>query len=422
MNSSLTPRLRAERMTRPHRGDHDPGRDRRVGEPARTGRRRRVPHRGAAVTRTALGARMVELDVVGRHLGGRRQVRAQHGVHAAPATTGHGDHGARTGVAELDDLSGEFHGPNDGVPRAATPAPRHIPAAAYRMAYRRKVSEIEADAVPAPPSKPGPVYGLVRGILRPLVRLIYRPTITGTEHVPRHGAVILASNHLSFVDSIVIPLAAPRPVQFLAKSHYFTGKGLKGWVSRTFFTAIGAVGATVFAALHRRLDLRRLFEVGQETVKVTAMVFAILVGAALFSLVFRGFGGDELVHGALTALPGGKWGAIVAVMLLMFVLGFVLDFIEIVFVVVPIVGPVLLALGVDPVWLGVMMAINLQTSFLTPPFGFALFYLRGVAPPGLATGDIYRGVLPFIGLQLLMLALVACFPSLATGLPDWLYR
>ena len=151
------------------------------------------------------------------------------------------------------------------------------------------------------------------------------------------------------------------------------------------------------------------------------MVFAILVGAALFSLVFRGYGGDELVHEVLTSLPGGKWGAVVAVMGLMFVLGFVIDFIEIIFVVVPIVGPVLLALGVDPVWLGVMMAINLQTSFLTPPCGFALFYLRGVAPPEVRTSDIYRGVVPFIGLQLLMLALVALFPVLATGLPDWLY-
>jgi TRAP-type mannitol/chloroaromatic compound transport system permease large subunit len=150
------------------------------------------------------------------------------------------------------------------------------------------------------------------------------------------------------------------------------------------------------------------------------MVFAILVGAALFSLVFRGFGGDGLVHEALTAMPGGKWGAIVVVMLLMFLLGFVLDFIEIVFVVVPIVGPVLLALGVDPVWLGVMMAINLQTSFLTPPFGFALFYLRGVAPPELRTADIYRGVAPFILIQLIVLALVAAFPGLATALPEGL--
>ncbi|HEX4854137.1 TRAP transporter large permease subunit [Arenimonas sp.] len=199
------------------------------------------------------------------------------------------------------------------------------------------------------------------------------------------------------------------------------GSILGGFATATEAAAVGAVGATLFAALHGQLGWARLREVSAQTVKVTAMVFAILLGAALFSLVFRGYGGDELVHEALTALPGGKWGAVVAVMLLMFLLGFVLDFIEIVFVVVPIVGPVLLALGVDPVWLGVMMAINLQTSFLTPPFGFALFYLRGVAPPELATGDIYRGVVPFIGLQLLMLALVALFPSLATALPDWLY-
>jgi tripartite ATP-independent transporter DctM subunit len=199
------------------------------------------------------------------------------------------------------------------------------------------------------------------------------------------------------------------------------GSILAGIATASEAAAVGAVGATAFAALYGRLGFKRLFEVGTETVKVTAMVFAILVGAALFSLVFRGYGGDELVHEALTALPGGKWGAVVAVMLLMFLLGFVLDFIEIIFVVVPIVGPVLLALGVDPVWLGVMMAINLQTSFLTPPFGFALFYLRGVAPPEVLTSDIYRGVVPFIGLQLLMLALVAAFPVLATGLPEWLY-
>lgn len=199
------------------------------------------------------------------------------------------------------------------------------------------------------------------------------------------------------------------------------GSILGGVATASEAAAVGAVGATAFAALYGRLGLKRLFEVGAETVKVTAMVFAILVGAALFSLVFRGYGGDDLVHETLTSLPGGKWGAVVAVMVLMFLLGFVIDFIEIIFVVVPIVGPVLLALGVDPVWLGVMMAVNLQTSFLTPPFGFALFYLRGVAPPEVLTSDIYRGVVPFIGLQLLMLALVAVFPVLATGLPEWLY-
>jgi tripartite ATP-independent transporter DctM subunit len=195
------------------------------------------------------------------------------------------------------------------------------------------------------------------------------------------------------------------------------GAILFGYATPTEAAGVGAVGASLLALLRGQLDLDCLRHVSRETVLITAMVFAILVGAALFALVFRGFGGDDLVHALLTGLPGGKWGAIVAVMLLMFVLGFVLDFIEIVFVVVPIVAPVLFLLGVDPVWLGVMMAINLQTSFLTPPFGFALFYLRGAVPEGLATPDLYRGVMPFIGLQLLMLLLVALWPALATWLP-----
>ena len=199
------------------------------------------------------------------------------------------------------------------------------------------------------------------------------------------------------------------------------GSILGGFATPTEAAAVGAVGASAFAALRGRLSLARLHEVARETVKVSAMVFAILFGAALFSLVFRGYGGDELVHELLTGLPGGADGAVLAVMLLMFLLGFVLDFIEIVFIVVPIVAPVLFALGVDPVWLGVMMAVNLQTSFLTPPFGFALFYLRGVAPPSIETMAIYRGVVPFIGLQLAMLLILWFVPALATWLPAVLY-
>ena len=151
------------------------------------------------------------------------------------------------------------------------------------------------------------------------------------------------------------------------------------------------------------------------------MVFMILIGASIFSLVFRGYGGDRLVHELLLDLPGGVFGAMLIVMLLMFLLGFVLDFIEITFVVVPIVGPILLTMGIDPVWLGVMIAINLQTSFLTPPFGFALFYLRGVAPEGVETWDIYRGVMPFVVIQLLALAALALLPELATWLPSVIY-
>ncbi len=150
---------------------------------------------------------------------------------------------------------------------------------------------------------------------------------------------------------------------------------------------------------------------------ITAMVFLILIGATLFSLVFRGFGGDDLVASLLSATPGGRWGALAATMLVMFVLGFFLDFIEIVFVVVPLVAPPLIGAGFDPVWLAILMALNLQTSFLTPPFGFALFYLRGAAPDTVKTIDIWRGAVPFIGLQVAMIVLVAAMPKLATWLP-----
>lgn len=157
------------------------------------------------------------------------------------------------------------------------------------------------------------------------------------------------------------------------------------------------------------------------TVRMTAMVFTILIGASVFSLVFRGLGGDHMVETMMSALPGGTFGAVFAVMAVIFVLGFFLDFIEITFVVIPIVAPVLFAMGVDPIWFGIMVAINLQTSFLTPPFGFALFYLRGVAPDDVATAEIYRGVVPFVGLQLLMLVILAMVPGLATWLPAMIY-
>ena len=147
------------------------------------------------------------------------------------------------------------------------------------------------------------------------------------------------------------------------------------------------------------------------------MVFVVVIGAQLFSLVFRGFGGDEMIHELLTALPGGALGAMTVVMALMFIMGFFIEFIEITFVVVPVVGPVLLLLGLDPVWLGVMIGMNLQTSFLTPPFGLSLFYLRGVAPPAVTTMHIYRGVVPFVVMQLFMLVILALFPGMATWLP-----
>ena len=196
------------------------------------------------------------------------------------------------------------------------------------------------------------------------------------------------------------------------------GSIIAGVATPTEAAAVGAFGALVLALAYRQLNIARLREVMRSTTQITCMIFAVLIGAAMFALVFRGFGGDAAVHDLLTQLPGGTSVAILLVMLLMFLLGFVLDFIEISFIVVPIVGPILLAMGVDPVWLGIMIAINLQTSFLTPPFGFALFYLRGVAPASVTTQQIYAGVTPFIIIQLLALLLLAVWPPLATWLPQ----
>ena len=199
------------------------------------------------------------------------------------------------------------------------------------------------------------------------------------------------------------------------------GSILGGLATPTEAASVGAVGAMVLAISQRQFNLQILRHVVRNTTKISSMVFLILIGASIFSLVFRGFGGDEVVHQLLSDLPGGVFGAMLAVMVLMFLLGFVLDFIEITFVIVPIVGPVLLSMGLDPVWLGIMIAINLQTSFLTPPFGFALFYLRGVAPATVTTGQIYKGVLPFIVIQLLALTALAMWPGLATWLPGVIY-
>ena len=199
------------------------------------------------------------------------------------------------------------------------------------------------------------------------------------------------------------------------------GSILAGVATPTEAAGVGAMGALILAIGRRELTVPRLREVMQSTLRISSMVFLILIGASVFSLVFRGYGGDDAVRGILEGLPGGVVGAVIVVMLVMFLLGFVLDFIEITFVVVPIVGPVLLAMGLDPVWLGIMIAINLQTSFLTPPFGFALFYLRGVAPPEVTTPQIYRGVIPFVAIQLFALLLLAAFPGLVTWLPGQIY-
>jgi tripartite ATP-independent transporter DctM subunit len=222
----------------------------------------------------------------------------------------------------------------------------------------------------------------------------------------------LRSRFLEAVKSLVLPLLLIVAV---------LGSILKGIATPTEAASVGAVGAMFLAFLQKQFTLKRLHQVMLTTTKTSSMVFLILIGASIFSLVFRAYEGDELIRGIFTAMPGGVVGAMVVVMLVMFLLGFILDFIEITFVVVPIVAPVLLMMGINPVWLGVMIAINLQTSFLTPPFGFSLFYLRGVAPESVKTLEIYKGVIPFIGIQLFVLCLLAIWPSLATWLPNLIY-
>jgi tripartite ATP-independent transporter DctM subunit len=199
------------------------------------------------------------------------------------------------------------------------------------------------------------------------------------------------------------------------------GSILAGIATPSEAAGVGAFGGLILALSKSSLTKKNLTEAVETTTEITAMVFMILLGSSIFSLVFRGFGGDDLISSVFASLPGGVFSAVLLVMVIIFLLGFILDFIQITLVVVPIVGPALLSLGVDPIWLGIMIAINLQTSFLTPPFGFALFYLRGVAPDNLPTEAIYRGVVPFILIQLAVLICLAIFPGLVTTLPNAIY-
>jgi len=199
------------------------------------------------------------------------------------------------------------------------------------------------------------------------------------------------------------------------------GSILAGIATPTEAASVGAVGA-ILLAVRKAGAKGLLLPVMMRTTQITSMIFVILVGATVFSLVFRGLGGDDLVARTLTNLPGGVAGAVLAVMVSVFLLGFVMDAFEIIFVVVPIVAPVLLQMpGVDPVWLGIMLAVNLQTSYMHPPLGPTLFYLRGVAPPEVTTRDIYLGIIPFVLIQLAMLIALWFAPGLATSLPHRLY-
>jgi tripartite ATP-independent transporter DctM subunit len=191
-----------------------------------------------------------------------------------------------------------------------------------------------------------------------------------------------------------------------------------GVASPTESAAVGALGALLLAAIHKKLNLGNLREAMRSTTRMTSMVFMILIGATAFGLVFRGMGGDDLVHDLMTSLPGGVWGFLLVSMLVIFILGFFLDFIEITFIVVPILAPIAAFLGIDMLWFAVLIALNLQTSFLTPPFGFSLFYLKAAAPKEIRMPQIYRGILPFVGIQLLALLVVMLFPQVTLWLPD----
>ena len=307
------------------------------------------------------------------------------------------------------------------------------------MAWNLFVAFVRPESCP-PMESPGEYASLLPQVLRalvpPMVLIVsVLGSIIGGVATPTEaaavgsvGALLLAGQRLDERRATPVYVAAACLVVIVLLSSLFDLRVQKANISLADWLALVAVGGCcggltwgMAVSLIRVHRARVLVEVMRSTMTISSMVFVILLGASVFSLVFRGFGGDVMVGALLQDLPGGVIGAMVAVMALMFLLGFFLDYIEIMFVVVPIVGPVLLAMDLDPIWLGVMIGINLQTSFLTPPFGFALFYLRGVVPPEVTTMDIYRGIIPFVIIQLFALGLLALFPAMVTWLPKALF-
>jgi len=240
--------------------------------------------------------------------------------------------------------------------------------------------------------------------------VIYK-AITDPESCP--ATPMTDEDRKGIVKEVAVALIPPLVLILLV-----LGSIITGIATPTEAGSVGAVGATVLAALRWRLSFKVVRDAALATATITSMIFIILFGASVFSIVFRVMGGDNLVHEFLTNLPGGAIGAMIVVMMVMFVLGFILDTFEIIFIIIPITAPILLALGIDPIWLGVMVGVNLQTSFMTPPFGFSLFYLRGVAPSRVTTGMIYKGAAPFVVLQIIAIALLFVFPQFITWLPS----
>lgn len=258
------------------------------------------------------------------------------------------------------------------------------------------------------------VGALVPGLILVVFYLLYLWAVSkfSPSQVPAHGQ---ESEHAN-LNELLLALLPPLLLITVVLGSILTGKA-----TPTEAAGVGAIGSVILALLKKKINVGNTKYVVRETTKVTSMVFLILIGASIFSLVFRGFGGEELLQAFFTDLPGGAFTAMLLVMIVIFLLGFILDFIEITFVVVPIVAPILLMMGLDPIWLGIMIAVNLQTSFLTPPFGFALFYLRGVASDLVKTEQIYKGVIPFIIIQLVLLVVMAIWPEIITWLPSVVY-
>ncbi|WP_292656455.1 TRAP transporter large permease subunit [Nitratifractor sp.] len=237
------------------------------------------------------------------------------------------------------------------------------------------------------------LYILVVSFLKPSVAPALEP-----EEGIRYGAS---------VKKALIAIIPPLTLIVLVLGSIFAGIA-----TPTESASLGALGSLILAAIYRKISYRMVKEASLETVKTTAMVFAILVGATAFSMVFIYSGADEIVENFMTQLPGEKWGFLILTMAIIMFLGFFIDFFEISYIVVPILLPIAQKIGIDPMWFAILIALNLQSSFLTPPFGFSLFYLKGVAPPEVRTTDIYRGVVPFIILQILVLASIVLFPAL----------
>jgi len=247
------------------------------------------------------------------------------------------------------------------------------------------------------------IGAIVPGILICFGYLIYTLYKNSNNSNIKDTSTELAIDKVELFKTLALPIV----LIFLVLGSIFAGIA-----TPTEAAAIGAFGALVVALINREVNLNFIKETSEKTAVVSTMIFTILIGASIFSLIFRGVGGDELIDLIFNSLPGGSFTALIFVLVIIFLLGFILDFIEICYVIVPLVAPPLLMMGFDPVWLAILFAINLQTSFLTPPFGFSLFYLRGVADESIQTREIYRGVVPFILIQIIILFAVMLFPIL----------